>query len=323
MLDLPTEAMTVYESLIDRAASNMEELTGALGMPKAQLQQALETLENKGLIGRVPGSGARYRAIAPEIALEVLLLQREEEIKRARRHAEQLSIRFQRAAAGQDPAELVEILVGVPAIRQRWEQLHQGARHEVRGIDKPPYTVPQPESPAQHVEHEMLQRGVKYRIIYDSSGLDGFHRWKDDLEFSISRGEHARVLNNAPTKLVIFDDRYAMIPLQAAPATIVSMILVHRSGLLEALCALFESLWQQALPLAVGSAGPSDPDRPTPDEARLLALLVTGVQDEVIAKQLGMSYRTFQRRLHDLMSRLGAETRFQAGLRAGLRGWIE
>ena len=53
----------------------------------------------------------------------------------------------------------------------------------------------------------------------------------------------------------------------------------------------------------------------------LLALLVTGVPDVVIARQLGLSYRTFQRRLHELMGRLGAETRFQAGIRAVQLGW--
>ena len=55
-------------------------------------------------------------------------------------------------------------------------------------------------------------------------------------------------------------------------------------------------------------------------DARLLALLATGLPDRSIAKQLGLSYRTFQRRLHRLMDELGAQTRFQAGLRAAARG---
>ncbi|HCT81206.1 MAG TPA: hypothetical protein DGG94_04140 [Micromonosporaceae bacterium] len=320
-LDLDPIALSIYETLIGRQPSSVEELQSALLLPAPSLHQGLESLEAMGMVSRVPGSPARYGAIAPDIALEVLFLQREEEIKRARRYAEELSIRFQQAAAGRDPAELVEILTGIPAIRQRWEQLQRGTKAELRGIDKPPYTVTEKSS---QTEIDLLAQGIKYRIIYDTSGLDYFPDWAADIERSIGQGEQARVASNVPTKLVIFDDRYAMIPLQVAPSTMATMILVHRSGLLEALCGLFESLWAQALPFPVASSREhlSTPDRPTPDEARLLAMLVTGVQDEVIARRLGMSYRTFQRRLQDLMKRLGAETRFQAGLRAAARGWV-
>lgn len=58
------------------------------------------------------------------------------------------------------------------------------------------------------------------------------------------------------------------------------------------------------------------------EDARLLALLTTGMPDRSIAKQLGLSYRTYQRRLRALMAALGAHTRFQAGLRAAARGWV-
>src|SRR5687768_4675750 len=78
-LDLAPEALTLYETLVDRPSSNVDELQSALMMSPQQLHQTLENLENKGLVSRVPGSPARYTAVAPEIALEVLLLQREEE----------------------------------------------------------------------------------------------------------------------------------------------------------------------------------------------------------------------------------------------------
>lgn len=323
-VELDGTAQAVYESLVESSPSSLDDLAVGHRLPMAQLQYVIETLESRGLINRLPGSPARYAAIAPEIALEVLILQREEELKRARWYAEQLSTRFHHAAAGRDPAELVEVITGRPAIRQRWEQLQRAAREQVRGIDKPPYTVNKPPNEAEAVETEQLARGVTYRIIYDSSGLATFHDLHRDIERSIELGERARVLTNAPCKLVIFDDRYALLPLQASPTTAQAMVVVHQSGLLEALCALFESLWAQALPfpVPVGDTPPAA-DQPTTDEARLLALLVTGMPDESIAKTLGLSYRTFQRRMRNLMNRLGAETRFQAGLRAAFLGWIK
>jgi DNA-binding CsgD family transcriptional regulator len=187
-------------------------------------------------------------------------------------------------------------------------------------MDKPPYAArPGNRNP---VERELLGRGVLYRVIYDPGGLSGFHDLRADLEDSASRGEQSRVMPGVPTKLVLADDRIALIPLQAAPSVIESIVVVHPSALLQALGALFESLWARALPLTLRPDGPLAEEGPTTDEKRLVTLLISGVPDVVIARQLGISYRTFQRRLHGLMGRLGAETRFQAGVRATMLGWI-
>ncbi|MEU6120795.1 DNA-binding response regulator [Streptomyces sp. NPDC047123] len=49
---------------------------------------------------------------------------------------------------------------------------------------------------------------------------------------------------------------------------------------------------------------------------RILRELSAGRTDEVAARELGMSLRTYRRRVADLMTVLGATSRFQAGLRA-------
>ncbi|MER5700912.1 helix-turn-helix domain-containing protein [Micromonospora sp. NPDC002296] len=54
-------------------------------------------------------------------------------------------------------------------------------------------------------------------------------------------------------------------------------------------------------------------------EERLIALLLSGITDEAIARHLGISYRTAQRHIAALMAGLGADTRFQAGVQAAFR----
>jgi DNA-binding NarL/FixJ family response regulator len=52
-------------------------------------------------------------------------------------------------------------------------------------------------------------------------------------------------------------------------------------------------------------------------------MLGAGLKDETAARELGLSLRTYRRRVADLMAALGADSRFQAGLRArelGLTG---
>jgi len=55
---------------------------------------------------------------------------------------------------------------------------------------------------------------------------------------------------------------------------------------------------------------------------RLLSLLATGLKDEAIARQLGVSLRTVHRRTSGLSESLGARTRFQAGVLAERRGLL-
>src|SRR5262249_35503602 len=316
---LGPDDQAVYEALIEGPAT-LAHLEQVSPFESSRLVAALDRLEKAGLVGCLAGAPVRYAAAAPEVALEALLLRRAGRSPRARRHAQQLATRHRRAFPGEAPARLVEVVTGRVAALQRFEHVQRSARREVRAIDKPPYATPS--GNRNPVEGDLLGRGVQYRVIYDPGGLEDYHDLRADLEKSTALGEQARVLPGAPTKLILADDRVGLIPLQAAPSTIESIVVVHPSALLEALGALFESLWARALPLPLRWDEVVSDDGPTTDEMRLLALLVTGVPDVVIARQLGLSYRTFQRRLRELMGRLGAETRFQAGIRAVQLGWV-
>ena len=52
-------------------------------------------------------------------------------------------------------------------------------------------------------------------------------------------------------------------------------------------------------------------------------LLAGGATDETIARQLGLSTRTVERRVRAMLDQLGAETRFQAGVQAARRAGSE
>lgn len=54
----------------------------------------------------------------------------------------------------------------------------------------------------------------------------------------------------------------------------------------------------------------------------MLAMLLTGVPDEVAAHRLGISGRTLTRRVRSAMEKLGAVSRFQLGYRLGRAGWL-
>lgn len=61
---------------------------------------------------------------------------------------------------------------------------------------------------------------------------------------------------------------------------------------------------------------------PSIDELRLVWLLAEGRTDEFVAARLGCTRRTLQRRLRHILEKLGADSRFQAGVLAERAGWL-
>ncbi|NUS74417.1 MAG: hypothetical protein HOQ05_13615 [Corynebacteriales bacterium] len=54
----------------------------------------------------------------------------------------------------------------------------------------------------------------------------------------------------------------------------------------------------------------------------IVQALASGATDEAASARLGLSPRTFSRRVAELLRLLEVESRFQAGLAASRRGWI-
>jgi len=87
-----------------------------------------------------------------------------------------------------------------------------------------------------------------------------------------------------------------------------------------ALVALFEQIWLSANP--PGVTQPRDERGLNPQEQEILRLLASGQTDEVVARRLDVSVRTGRRITAELMERLGARSRFQAGYLAAVHGWL-
>jgi DNA-binding NarL/FixJ family response regulator len=115
--------------------------------------------------------------------------------------------------------------------------------------------------------------------------------------------------------MFIADDRMALAPLHPG-GDVSSAIIVHPSALLDALGALFEGVWQRALPLAAFQENPTGELVLDAQQRRLLQLLASGCTDETTARYLQVGARTVQRQIHALMELFSVRTRFQLGLRA-------
>jgi DNA-binding CsgD family transcriptional regulator len=305
----------VYRELIAAASVTAAELTRTLNLPEDLVMSALTALETRGLASRTVSRPPRFVAAPPDVAVDALLLRRQAELSDARAELDQLVRIYRSGRRSRSIDELIEVVSGAEALAERVGHLERAARVSFDGFVKPPFVAIDADE-APHV----TRPEITYRAIYDRE----ITNYPDFLEsLRQNRAPHAedRIHAALPMKLLIADGDTALLPLErensvAAP----SAVIVHACGLLDALVALYEQYWNSALPLHLpddaGSAETNGRDR------RILSLLVAGVTDESIARQLGVSLRTVRRRIQEMMQGANAQNRAQLAWHAARNNWL-
>jgi predicted transcriptional regulator len=308
-VELPSESAQAL-------AANVEASVSAIGA-------ALETLESKGLVARSMATPDHFVASPPAVALGSLIVQRQEEIRRAQLELGSLTERYRGAAAERTHTDVIDVVRGPQAVAQRFAQLQRGAKREVLALVKSTVALVSAE---ENVDEEVaLGRGVTYQVVLERAAFDkpGFFGM---VEESVNAGELVRVADTVPLRLVVADRELALLPLLTSGDDDLGAgaLLVHPSGLLDALVSLFDFVWTQANPIVATDSGAREVAADQIDEvdSRVLALLLAGLTDQAIGGQLGLSLRTVQRRVHQLMDRAGVATRFQLGHEAARRRWL-
>lgn len=303
----------VYLALLRRPQSSVPEIAEQVRESLRAVRTASERLEDLGFVSRLVGSHTRLVATRPDVAVNALVVRRTEEFTAVRRAAERMAEDFPQE--GTRPDHLLEIVTGRAAVEAQFVQLTHGVTKEMLVLDRPPYA--QEVASANVSENDLLGRGAAVRGIYAPEAFEAAGAFEQAMA-SVAAGEQARVHTEVPLKLAIGDRSVALLPL-ASERAVDAALVVRAPMVVSALVKLFELLWVQATPLPAW-----DPEQPAPDgddvDLQLLGLLATGLKDEAIARELGVSVRTLGRRSSALLAALGARTRFQAGLQAGRRG---
>jgi DNA-binding CsgD family transcriptional regulator len=255
------------------------------------------------------------------MALGGLLRQRRDDLLSAERELAVLVDEHRAAWIGCSTSSVVEEITNIDAVRHRFAQIQEAARHEVLSTVVPNLTVVPHRENAAGIAG--VSRGVQYRVILDRAALNQ-PGMVSDVIASIDEGQQVRIADRVPVKLVIVDRELAMLPLQSGQNNAPESMLVQSSGLLDAVIAFFEMAWEQAYPLlanrSTGQLIETSPDIDVMDR-RILAFLLAGMTDQAVAGQLGTSRRTVQRRIRQLMVKAGAGTRIELGWYAARKGW--
>ena len=305
----------VLRTLLAVERRTVGELAEDLDTSAEPVRKAVRRLTDLGMVGR---DGAAVKAIDPRVALTGLLRERRTELDRLAQAVNDLSVAFHDRVLRGSTSRLVELVEGRAASAARAQDMLGRADEEVLAFDTPPYVAR--EYSDSDIEIGLLARHIRCRAVYASQVLDVPQR-AEVIRALVGLGEQARVVPVVPIKMIIVDRREVLLPLADSDNhSPENAVVVHKSGICEALTALFESVWTHAVPLF--TTGHDNHADLLAEDRSILQLLNAGMKDDVIGRQLGISERTVRRRVAELAARVGASSRFQIGAQAARRGWV-
>ncbi|WP_327088501.1 LuxR C-terminal-related transcriptional regulator [Nonomuraea sp. NBC_01738] len=317
-------AEQVYRLLLARTGLEVAAIAQELSITEAQVREVLDHLAELALLQPSWESPGGFRPVSPQVGLQVLLQRRQVEMRRQQKQiaeAESAIASLVSEYSDLHPAAYhpgAEPILGMDAIQTRIERLAADTVFEV--VSMMPGGAQEPEliDAAKLLDRQVLHRGVAIRTM----GLNSIRNDPPTMayaEWLSENGAHVRTVPTLPIRMLVYDRSIAFLPLDTGN-TRVGAVQVSDSGTVTAVLALFDQIWNVATP--IGTPLIKDQEGLLPQERQLLKLLAEGLTDEAAGHHLGLSQRTVRRMMAGIMERLGARSRFEAGLRAAEKGWL-
>ncbi len=262
-----------YLALLERKSLNVGEVAKLAGIPKPNAYESLEKLLSKGLSVLIPGKMKKYAAADPwllkekslenldtsiETELENLEEKRKEILHRKKAVQEDIELvtdeldsLFKGNQYDSAPFDYIEILRDPLQVRHKVIQLCDETKFEILVFTKPPYsfTTREQQQEQKNPQIDALKRGVKTRTIYElPSERQAQNSLLEAASDLINQGEEARVIEELPIKLAIFDEKTALFalvdPIIGKPS--VTSLVAEHQALAKSFKLLFESFWEKS-----------------------------------------------------------------------------
>jgi len=319
------EAERIYRYLLAHPGALAADVATSLSADRDAIDAGINTLLEQRLIRAAPHHG--LHAVDPAVGVERLVEERLVALNEALRAAAETRgsistlTALRQVPAAVDPAQDIEKVEGLDEVRSRLEDLAFFAHREVLCAQPGDVLTVDMLEAARPLDLRCLRRGVTLRTVAHARAVRDRPVAEYVLEL-VGLGAEIRLVDHPMERMVIFDRSVAVVPFDPG-ASGRGAVVVRQPGLVKSMVALFERTWERATDARSLLEAPSESGtEPSELERQVLRLLLETDTDEVGARRLGVSVRTYRRYVADLMARLGASSRFQAAAQAKDQGWI-
>jgi DNA-binding CsgD family transcriptional regulator/sugar-specific transcriptional regulator TrmB len=316
----------VYSWVLRHRRLAPAELAEGLDVPVERCVESLERLTALRLVfadQAEPGSGY---AVPPETAMAELAAPIEQRIREQRAQLAGDRARlllfhshYQQALGPRSGGAGTEVITNLQEVRLALNNASDNCRIEVLASQPGGGSrVPDAMQEALARDEALLGRGVRMRTLYHHTAR--FNGPSQAYVEAASRlGGQYRTAHELFGRIIVFDRELAFIPTHDGTWGAVA---IREPSTVAYLCEIFEHTWVHARPFTDAADEGLGVVAQELDKT-ILELLAAGQKDETIARKLGMSLRTARRHIADIMQRLNAESRFQAGVAAVRSGLMD
>ncbi|GII76275.1 transcriptional regulator [Sphaerisporangium rufum] len=324
VIGVSAEAEQIYRHFLRNRGDGIGSARQALDLDPDTIEAAVETLGRLALLDI--DDRHRIVAVEPRIGIERLIEQRlaelNAEIRRVLAARDSISsfIEDQRQGESSATALGIERVEGLEQVRQRLDDLGFFSYKETLCLHPGGPLSRGAIETALPLDTRSLRRGLAVKAVYHPKALDD-PDMAAYLREIVSLGGQIHITEDPMDRMLIFDRSVAVVPIHPKESAR-GALLVREPGLVSQLVTYFDGVWDAAKDLREFTEPSSDAPLLSDLERRVLAVMATADKDEIAAREIDVSVRTYRRYVADLMARLGAVNRFQAALRAKEENWI-
>ncbi|WP_146360100.1 helix-turn-helix transcriptional regulator [Arthrobacter yangruifuii] len=317
-------SLDVYRFAVTRPGWTAAEASEALGYTSRMVDTAISELTARCLLLQQASDCPSYIAVSPEVALAELvdpdertLLELRGRINARRREMSALTPAYVEARKRLAADPTVEVVEDKEKVQRVLIEYGRSATDRVLIARPGPGANADIHEESVEKDLDLLRSGVRRQTLYHASTRDHVPTRKA-VETITAAGGQFRALPYVPLRTLIFDEKVAVVARDLHPGDVAGLV-VRDPNLIRIFGLLFEFAWGLAEPFLTDNPGREDL---TSTQRAVLTALAAGLSDEAIARRLGISVRTCRRHIAWMLEELGAESRFQAGIKAHKAGWI-
>ncbi|MFC5724730.1 LuxR C-terminal-related transcriptional regulator [Streptomyces gamaensis] len=158
-------------------------------------------------------------------------------------------------------------------------------------------------------ERDLLGRGVRLRTLYQHAAR--FHPPTVAYAEEVTGlGADVRTITGNLARFVVFDREVLVVPLRGTPK---GVVVVRNEAVVTFAVEMFNRLWAVGEPITKPNDKTFVQDLANQTKRSILQYLIDGADDRATARALGISVRTCQRHVSEIMRSLGASSRLQLG----------
>lgn len=249
----------VYMILLTKKSFTTSEIQNSVDITRTKIYEILQKMVARGICTeRLAGKIKYYEAVEPKLAFQRVFDKYHEECKNEfdkRKKLKDELIRvlnpmFEQSKDVVSPLDFIEIMKDKELIQRKYLMCVRETKKEMLTFNKGPYVCDTSKRLSEQIkeENKLLKRGAKSRNLYEDEELMS-QKWLLDCLKILSRsGNEARLAKDLPIKMMVFDERRVILPLQqnSPDGNGITLLFIEHHGLALACKSLFESIWEKS-----------------------------------------------------------------------------